>query len=59
MKRFQKVISNSQDDLDKKYYDIFKNGGENGLLEHMVGDLERRVAIQANIQIVFQDPYSS
>jgi len=58
--RFQKDDFTPQDDLDIKYYDIFKKNGETGLLDYLVGDLEnKRLSFRRNIQIVFQDPYSS
>lgn len=60
VKRFQKDDFTPQDDLDIKYYDIFKKNGETGLLDYLVGDLEnKRLSFRRNIQIVFQDPYSS
>ncbi|WP_448375309.1 ABC transporter ATP-binding protein [Fervidobacterium sp.] len=48
------------DEVDKKYFEIFTKNGESGLLDYLVGDLEeKRLAFRRDIQIVFQDPYSS
>lgn len=48
------------DDLDEKYYKIFKEYGEKNLLSYLVENLEeKRLKFRRDIQIVFQDPYSS
>ncbi len=47
-------------DVDRKYYEIYKNHGEDKLMEYLVGNLEeKRLKFRRDIQIVFQDPYSS
>ncbi|AMW32422.1 peptide/nickel transport system ATP-binding protein [Fervidobacterium changbaicum] len=60
IERFKEKGFVPKDDIDKKYFDIFTKKGENGLLEYLTGDLEdKRLAFRREIQIVFQDPYSS
>ncbi len=45
---------------DKKYYKIFLEGGKRALYEHLLSNLpEKRRAFRRELQIVFQDPYSS
>jgi len=60
IERFKQSGFVPKDDIDKKYYDIFTKKGEDGLLEYLTGDLQsKRLAFRREIQIVFQDPYSS
>ena len=45
---------------DKKYYKIFIEKGASGLYKHLLSNLdEKRRNFRQNVQIVFQDPYSS
>ncbi|KAF2955967.1 oligopeptide/dipeptide ABC transporter ATP-binding protein [Marinitoga sp. 38H-ov] len=54
------VIKNLKDDVDKKYAEIYFNSGYNGLHEEMLSKLEeKRKWFRRNMQIIFQDPYSS
>ncbi|ODN30875.1 ABC transporter ATP-binding protein [Fervidobacterium thailandense] len=60
LSRFRNSNFQPVDELDRKYFDIFTNKGEEGLLEYLIGDLEeKRLKFRRDIQIVFQDPYSS
>ncbi|MDM7321503.1 MAG: ATP-binding cassette domain-containing protein, partial [Fervidobacterium sp.] len=60
IERFKESGFVPKDDIDKKYYDIFTKKGEQGLIEYLTGDLQaKRLAFRREIQIVFQDPYSS
>ncbi len=60
IERFKQSGFVPKDDIDRKYYDIFTKKGEDGLLEYLTGDLQaKRLAFRREIQIVFQDPYSS
>ncbi|MEN3042996.1 MAG: ATP-binding cassette domain-containing protein, partial [Fervidobacterium sp.] len=60
LERFKDSKFSPQDNVDAKYYEIFKNKGENGLMEYLLGNLnEKRFQFRRDIQIVFQDPYSS
>ncbi len=48
------------EDVDRKYYEIFLKQGKKGLLSHLLSNLqEKRKAFRRELQIVFQDPYSS
>jgi peptide/nickel transport system ATP-binding protein len=54
------VIKNLKDDVDKKYAEIYFSKGYNGLHEEMLSKLEeKRKWFRRNMQIIFQDPYSS
>ena len=65
--RFKKLFSEKKDSaleeldgVDRKYYEIFLKEGESGLYRHLLSNLEeKRRAFRRNLQIVFQDPYSS
>lgn len=47
-------------EVDRKYYEIYKTKGESKLMEYLVGNIEeKRLKFRRDIQIVFQDPYSS
>ncbi|MGB9615449.1 MAG: ABC transporter ATP-binding protein, partial [Fervidobacterium sp.] len=60
IQRFNQKNFKPQDDIDVKYYEIFKKSGEKGLMDYLVGDLEeKRLKFRRDVQIVFQDPYSS
>ncbi|MCX7653171.1 MAG: ATP-binding cassette domain-containing protein [Fervidobacterium sp.] len=60
LERFKDSKFSPKDDVDAKYYEIFKSKGENGLMEYLLGNLkEKRFQFRRDIQIVFQDPYSS
>jgi len=60
LERFKKSGFVPNDELDKKYFEIFTKNGESGLIDYLVGNLEeKRLAFRRDIQIVFQDPYSS
>uniref|UniRef100_A0A7V4NEB9 ATP-binding cassette domain-containing protein n=2 Tax=Fervidobacterium pennivorans TaxID=93466 RepID=A0A7V4NEB9_FERPE len=60
IERFKESGFVPKDDIDRKYYDIFTKKGEDGLLEYLTGDLQsKRLAFRREVQIVFQDPYSS
>lgn len=60
LERFKDSKFSPQDNVDAKYYEIFKSKGENGLMEYLLGNLkEKRFQFRRDIQIVFQDPYSS
>jgi peptide/nickel transport system ATP-binding protein len=60
IERFKESGFVPKDDIDKKYYDIFTKKGEEGLIDYLTGDLQaKRLAFRREIQIVFQDPYSS
>lgn len=49
-----------KDDVDKKYFEIFTKSGEEALMNYLTNDLqEKRLQFRRDIQIVFQDPYSS
>ncbi len=46
--------------VDKKYYEMFLNGGKSGLYRYLISNMqEKRKAFRRNVQIIFQDPYSS
>ncbi len=67
IKRFEKLKAEkggkAQEELqepDKKYYRIFLEGGKEALYEHLLSNLqEKRRRFRRELQIVFQDPYSS
>ncbi len=60
LERFKKSGFVPNDELDRKYFEIFTKNGESGLIDYLVGNLEeKRLAFRREIQIVFQDPYSS
>ncbi|MCD6450514.1 MAG: ABC transporter ATP-binding protein [Thermotogaceae bacterium] len=46
--------------VDRKYYKIFMENGAAGLHKYLLSNLEeKRKQFRQNVQIVFQDPYSS
>ncbi len=46
--------------VDRKYYKIFIENGASGLYKYLLSNLkEKRKHFRQNVQIVFQDPYSS
>lgn len=54
------VIKNLKDDIDKKYAKIYFEKGYQGLHHEMLSNLnEKRKWFRRNMQIIFQDPYSS
>ncbi|GAB6188488.1 ABC transporter ATP-binding protein [Marinitoga arctica] len=56
----EEVIKNLKDELDKKYANIYFEKGYNGLHNEMLSNLnEKRKWFRRNMQIIFQDPYSS
>ena len=65
--RFEKLHREKKDEalgeldgVDKKYYEIFLKGGKSALYRHLVSNMqEKRKAFRRNVQIIFQDPYSS
>ncbi len=65
--RFEKLYREKKDSaleeldgVDKKYYEIFLKEGKSGLYKHLVSNIpEKRRRFRRNVQIIFQDPYSS
>ncbi|WGS65213.1 ABC transporter ATP-binding protein [Marinitoga aeolica] len=54
------VIKNLSDEIDKKYAKIYFEKGYHGLHNEMLSNLnEKRKWFRRNMQIIFQDPYSS
>ncbi|WP_129409391.1 ABC transporter ATP-binding protein [Marinitoga lauensis] len=54
------VIKNLKDDVDKKYAKIYFEKGSHGLHHEMLSNInEKRKWFRRNMQIIFQDPYSS
>ncbi len=46
--------------VDKKYYEMFLSDGKSGLYKYLISNMqEKRKAFRRNVQIIFQDPYSS
>ncbi|KLO23476.1 ABC transporter ATP-binding protein [Marinitoga sp. 1155] len=56
----EEVINNLKDEIDKKYAKIYFEKGAHGLYHEMLSNLsEKRKWFRRNMQIIFQDPYSS
>lgn len=54
------VIKNLKDEIDKKYAKIYFEKGYQGLHHEMLSNInEKRKWFRRNMQIIFQDPYSS
>lgn len=54
------VIKNLKEEIDKKYAKVYFEKGMHGLNEEMLSNInEKRKWFRRNMQIIFQDPYSS
>ncbi len=50
----------SLDNVEKKYFELFKKEGLDGFYDALLSDLEeKRFNFRKTVQIIFQDPYSS
>ncbi|ANQ52954.1 peptide ABC transporter ATP-binding protein [Thermosipho affectus] len=58
--KFKNIDSRELNGIDKKYYELYKELGENGFYNKLLSNLsEKRSEFRRTMQIVFQDPYSS
>ena len=65
--RFEKLYKEKKDGaieeldgVDRKYYEIFLKEGKSGLYRYLISNMpEKRRSFRRNVQIIFQDPYSS
>jgi len=54
------VIKNLENEIDKKYAQIYFQGGAKEIKKDLMSDLyEKRRYFRKNAQVIFQDPYSS
>ncbi len=67
LNRFEKLYDERKDaaleeleGVDRRYYERFLKEGKSGLYRYLLSNIsEKRKAFRRNLQIIFQDPYSS